>query len=141
MEHIEAIVADASGLMLDHAVNAAFQGELPALETAARRALARAGDANALLGAALRHALALRRAQLDRDAGAQARMPYGGGFGRTRIFETHLRAWSAGRLARAIEILAEAVDRARREPRLAHAVALRALWRIAFMAGARAPTG
>jgi DNA polymerase-3 subunit delta len=131
VDHIEAIVSDASSLMLDHAVDGAFDGDFGALEAGARRALTQGGDAGLLLGAALRHALGLRRARLDLDAGAPARAPFGGGPRRAQIFDAHLRAWTAARLARAVEILAEAINKLRREPKLAEAIALRALWRIA----------
>lgn len=134
-DHIEAIVSDASGLALEDAVDAAFDGNFAALEFGAQRALTRSGDAGPLLGAALRRALALRRAKLDLDAGGAPRTPYGGG-GRGRTFDAHLRAWSAARLSRAVEIFAEAVKDARREPRLAEAIALRAFWRIASSARA-----
>ncbi len=137
VEHIEAIVSDAGGLMLDHAVNSAFQGDYAALESSARRALMQGSDANLLLGAALRHALGLRHARLDIEAGAGPRQSHGGGFGRAQAFETHLRAWSAAGLARAVQILAEAIDRARREPKLAEAIALPALWSIAQAARAK----
>ncbi len=134
VDHIEAIVSDASSLMLDHAVDGAFDGDFGALEAGARRALTQGGDAGLLLGAALRHALGLRRARLDLDAGAPARAPFGVGPRRAQIFDAHLRAWTASRLARAVEILAEAINKARREPKLADAIALRALWRIASAA-------
>jgi DNA polymerase-3 subunit delta len=141
VEHIEAIVSDAAGLILDQAVHRAFDGDCAALETTARRALAQGGDTNLLLGAALRYALGLRRARLDVEAGAGAKAHgggYGGGPSRAQAFEAHLRAWSAERLGRAIEILAEAIDRARREPKLGEAIALRALWSIAQAARANA---
>lgn len=136
-EHIEAVVSDASGLMLEHAVDGAFDGDFEALEAHARRALAQGSDAGLLLGAALRRALSLRRARLDLDAGAPSRPPQGGA-SRAKAFEAHLRAWTAARLTRAVEALAEAIDRARREPKLAEAIALRALWRIASFAGSAA---
>jgi DNA polymerase III subunit delta len=138
LEHVEAVVSDASGLMLDAAVNAAFDGELDALEAGARRAFAQGTDANQLLGAALRHALGLRRARLDADAGEGTKEGQGGGIFYTRIFEVHLRAWSAAKLARAIEILADAIQKMRREPKLGQAIASRALWSVALAARQRA---
>ncbi|WP_395666269.1 DNA polymerase III subunit delta [Methylocella sp.] len=132
VEHVEAVVADASSLLLDHAVDGAFRGDYAALDAGARRLFAQGGDVNQLLGAALRHALGLRRARLDRDAGGG----HGGGFGGARERERQLDAWSAERLARAVEILAEAVRRARLEPRLAEAAGLRALWSVAAAARA-----
>ena len=139
VDHIEAIVSDASSLMLDHAVDGAFDGDFAALEASARRALTQVGDAGVLLGAALRHALGLRRARLDLDAGSAPRAPQGG-WSRARAFDAHLRAWTAVRLGRAVETLAEAINNARREPKLAEAIALRALWRVASFAGAK-PSG
>lgn len=137
LEHVEAVVSDASGLMLDDPVNAAFDGEFDALETGARRAFAQGTDANQLLGAALRHALSLRRARLDADAGAGTKEGQGGGMFRARVFEAHLRAWSAAKVARAIEILADAIQKTRREPKLGQAIALRALWSVAQAARAK----
>jgi DNA polymerase III subunit delta len=135
LEHVEAIVADASGLMLDDSVNAAFDGKFDALEAGARRAFAQGTDPNQLLGAALRHALSLRRARLD---GAETRAAQGGGIFRARVFEAHLGAWSAAKLARAVEILADAILKTRREPKLGQAIALRALWSVAQAARSKA---
>ncbi|MEJ0094906.1 MAG: DNA polymerase III subunit delta [Methylocella sp.] len=141
LDHVEAIVSDASSLMLDHAVNSAFGGDFVALESSARRIFTQGGDASALLGAALRHALILHRSRLNTEAGARAhdgpheRPAFG--FRRSDAFDRHLRAWTAARLARAIEILGEAVGKTRREPKLAEATALRALWTIALAARAK----
>jgi DNA polymerase-3 subunit delta len=141
LDHVEAIVSDASGLMLDHAINSAFDGDFAALEFSARRIFTQGGDASLLLGAALRHALSLHRARLDIEAGAMAREGSGEsrgfGFKRTGLFDQHVRAWSAARLARAIEILGEAIGKTRREPKLAEAIVLRALWTIALAAPAK----
>ena len=136
VEHIEAIVSDAGGLMVDHAVDNAFDGDFAAFEGSARRALTQGADARSLLGVALRHALGLRRARLDVEAGRRRGLQ-GGGWSRSRSFDAHLRAWTAARLTRAVEILAEAMNKARREPKLAEAIALRALWRVASSARAR----
>ena len=59
---IEAVVADASALVLDHAVDGAFAGDVVAVETTTERLFAENGDVNQLLGSALRHASALHRA-------------------------------------------------------------------------------
>jgi len=142
LDHVEAIVSDASSLILDHVVNGAFDGDFSALEASARRVFAEAGDPNQLLGAALRHAMALHRARLDIEAGADARETgpsFFGGSRRTEAFDRHRRAWTAARLARAIDIIAEAVGRSRREPKLAEAVAMRALWSVAGAARKNAP--
>jgi DNA polymerase-3 subunit delta len=143
LEHVEAIVSDASSLVLDHVVNGAFDGDFSALEASARRVFGEAGDPNQLLGAALRHAMALHRARLDVEAGEEAREAgasfFAGGFRRGEAFDRHRRSWTAAKLAHATEILAEAIGRARREPKLAEAAAMRALWRIAGAARKNAP--
>jgi DNA polymerase III subunit delta len=133
IDHITAIVAEASSLALDTAIDGAFEGDLRAVEKTAERVFSEGGDYNALLGAALRHATALHRARLDAESG---RGPGGGGFGfrRSPAFERHVRAWPSERLARTIVALNQAIGKARRDPRLADQIALRALWTIALSA-------
>ena len=124
---IEAIVADASALVLDHAVDGAFGGDVVAVETTTERLFAENGDVNQLLGAALRHASALHRAASGGGDGSF----YGP---RKAQAQAQLRRWSEPRLGRAVAVLGEAVGRARREPRLAQAIAVRALWTVALAA-------
>ena len=136
--HVEAIVADASALVLDHAIDGAFAGAFPAIETTTERAFGENGDVNQLLGAALRHATALHKARVAMDAGG------GGGndgfYGSRRAAaEQQLKIWDAARLGKAVTALGDAVGRARREPRLAQAIAVRALWTVAL--GARGREG
>ena len=137
--HVEAIVADAAALVIDHAVDGAFRGEFAAIEQTTERLFGENSDVNFLLASALRHAMALHRARITMDAGG-----YGGGGGdtgfygpRRAIAEQQLRLWNADRLARAVTTLSEAVGRARREPRLAQAIAVRALWTVALGAKSR----
>ena len=125
LDHVEAIVSNASSLMASKAVNAAFDGDLAALD-AGLRDMAGAGDHHMVLAAALRHALDLHRAR----PGA----PYefaGTGFGQKDAFERHSRLWPQAGLLRAIGILSEAIARTRREPKLGSSAAERALWSIA----------
>lgn len=130
VDHVEAIVADASSLALDHAIDGAFSGTFAAVETTTQRVFQENGDVNALLGAALRHAMALHRAK----SGAGE----GGFYGpRRSIAEQQLRQWDAGRLAKVVKLLGDAVGRARREPRLAQPIAVRALWSVASAARGR----
>ncbi len=138
IDHIAAIVAEASSLALDTAIDGAFEGDLRAVEKTAERVFSEGGDYNALLGAALRHATALHRARLDAESG---RGPGGGGgfgFRRSPAFERHVRAWPSERLARTIVALNQAIGKARRDPRLADQIALRALWSIALSAKKKA---
>ena len=136
MDHVAAIVADASNVAIDAATDGAFDGDLQAVEKTAERVFSEGGDYNALLGAALRHATALHRARLDAESGRSG----SGGFGfrRNAAFDRHLRAWSSERLVRVINALNQAIGKARRDPRLADQIALRALWWIALQAKRKA---
>lgn len=130
--HVEAIVADASALVLDHAIDGAFRGAFAAIETTTERIFQESGDVNFLLASALRHATALHRARIAMDGGGSGD---GGFYGPRRAAAAEqLRLWDAGRLARTITTLGEAVGRARREPRLAQPIAVRALWAVALAA-------
>ena len=130
--HVEAVVADASALVLDHAIDGTFDGALEMVETTTERIFQENGDVNGLLAAALRHATALHRAQLALHEGGHIE---GGFYGpRRAVAERQLRSWDAGRLARAIGVLSDAVGHARREPRLAQPIAVRALWAVAMAA-------
>lgn len=131
--HIAAIVTDASNLSVEAAVDSAFNGNLAAVEKMAERVFSEGGNYNALLGAALRHATALHRARLDAESG---RGSGGGGFGfrASKTFDEQRRTWPSERLARTIVALNEAIGKARRDPKLASQIALRALWSIALSA-------
>jgi DNA polymerase III subunit delta len=131
--HIDAIVADASMLALDAAVNGAFEGNLGAVHETTARVYAEGGDYNMILGVALRHAILLHRMRLDIEAG-RGSGGSGQGYGRAAVLDKHVRAWTSPRLARAIAILNEAVARSRREPKIAEAITTRALWTIALAA-------
>ena len=133
--HVEAIVADASSLVLDHAIDGAFRGGFAAVESTTEKVFAENSDVNMLLSSALRHATLLHRARLALDGGAG---DPGGFYGaRKAAAEQQLRLWDAGRLAKAVTSLGEAIGRARREPRLAQAIAVRALWSVALAARAK----
>lgn len=132
---VRAVIADASGLAMDDAVNAAFSGSLSEVEVISGRVFSTGHPASVLLGAALRHGMALHRVCLDIEAGmttdaALEKVKRGPG-GRT--ISRQLRLWSAPRAAKAIEVLAGAVERTRRQPALDEAFATRALWTVARM--------
>ena len=135
LDHVEAIVADASALVLDHAIDGAFRGAFAAVEATTEKVFAENSDVNMLLGSALRHATMLHRARLAMDGGGGES---GGFYGaRKAAAEQQLRMWDAPRLAKAVTILGDAIGRARREPRLAQAIAVRALWSVALAARAK----
>ena len=107
------------------------------MEKTAERVFSEGGDYNALLGAALRHATMLHRARLDAELG---RRGMGSGFGGRRgdSFEKHVRNWSSERLARVITAINQAIGKARRDPKLADQIGMRALWTIAMQAKRKA---
>ena len=133
--HVEAVVADASAFVLDHAIDGAFSGAFPAIEATTERAFGENGDVNQLLGAALRHATALHKARVAMDAGGGGQDGFYGS--RRAAADQQLRLWDAARLGKAVAALGDAVGRARREPRLAQAIAMRALWTVASSAKTR----
>ena len=135
LDHVAAIVCDASNLIAGEAVNAAFDGGFAALDARLRHIFAGARDYHALLAAALRHALDLHRARRDAEEGPREGSGFASaGFRQKEAFERHLHAWTRPSLGRAIDTLAEAVARARREPKLGPSLAARALWTIAHTA-------
>ncbi len=89
-----------------------------------------------------RHATMLHRAGSMRKRARSANEPgnFGsGGFRRSAAFDRHVRAWTSDRLARVIAALSQAIGKARRDPRLADLIAVRALWAVALTAK-RKPT-
>jgi DNA polymerase-3 subunit delta len=135
LDHVEAIVSNASSLVAAKAVTAAFEGDLAALDAGLRN-MASAGDHHMVLAAALRQAMDLHRVRPGAAVaqGARGAPPYefaGAGFGQKDAFERHLRVWTQTSLGRVIGILSEAIARTRREPKLGPSAAERALWTIA----------
>ena len=133
---VDSLIADASALAMDDAVNGAFDGDYVTVEETARRFFATGGDGSVLLGAAVRHALSLHRMCLDAENGAS---PEGlpakyGRYGGARALVPQIKRWSSARMARAVSILADAVQKTRREPALDEPTAIRALWSVALAA-------
>ncbi|HEU5016944.1 MAG TPA: DNA polymerase III subunit delta [Pseudolabrys sp.] len=136
---VMAVVADASALALDGVLDAAFAGRTG--ETEAEFAKARAGGSSpaAIVSAAIRHVANLHKMRLTVDAGdsidfAMKRAAPPVHFTRMDRVGAALRTWSAARLVRAMQQLAEASLDARRNPALAEATAHRALLSIAVNA-------
>ncbi|MGH6842907.1 MAG: DNA polymerase III subunit delta, partial [Methylocella sp.] len=141
LDHVAAIVCDASNLILNEAVDAAFDGGFNALDVRLRHIFAGASDYHTLLAAALRHALDLHRARRDAEEGPREGSGFASaGFRRNESFERHRRAWTRPNLGRAIDTIGEAVLGARREPKLGPTLAARALWTIAHTARSKTAT-
>jgi DNA polymerase III subunit delta len=136
LDHVAAIVCDASNIVLAETVNKAFQGELAALDSSLQHIFAGASDHHALLAAALRHALELHRARTGTDEGPRSFADASRLLGprQREAFGQQLRQWTPGTLAEAIGTLARAIAQIRQEPSLGPPLAARALWAIAVSA-------
>jgi DNA polymerase-3 subunit delta len=135
LDHVAAIVCDASNIVLAETVNKAFQGELAALDSSLQHIFAGASDHHGLLAAALRHALELHRAR----TGADGPRSFADRFRlmgpkQREAFGQQLRQWTPGALAEAIGTLARAIAQIRQEPSLGPPLAARALWAITVSA-------
>lgn len=140
VEHVVAAVADASIQANDDALDAAFGGDMAGLDAAMRKLHLGPVEAGLLLGAALRHAVALHRAKL---AGPGGDSPFRFGLPprRKAAIDRQLAALGIDALARTVVRLGEGIALVRREPRLAVDHATRALWTVALSARPRAGRG
>ncbi len=140
LDDIEAVGSDASGSAINAVIDAAFAGRPDEVERGYRRLRLEGTDPSVLLGAGLRHALALYAARLEGDAGKSNAALVAGWrglhFRRQRVVETQLGRWSTAGLRRVTEVLQDTVLAARRaNPALAHARASALLLRLAMGAG------
>jgi DNA polymerase III subunit delta len=137
-EHVEAVVSDASALASDAVVDAAFTGDVVALDNALQRLVTNSSEAGTVLSAAVRHAGWLHRtkAAMDRGETAEAILGqltrYGIAFRRKAAIERQLRTVTLDGSLRAATRLGDAVGLARRNPDLAPSLAGRALWSVAL---------
>ena len=139
LDDVMAVVSDASAEALDSVVDATFAGKTADLETEFSKARNAGSNPGAIVSAALRQVSNLHRMRLSLDAGESLDMVMMRGrppvhFSRKTSVEAALRAWSAPRLVRAMDQLAEATLDTRRQPALAEAIAQRALLSLAYTA-------
>lgn len=138
LEDVDAVVSDVSSLAVDGVVDAAFGGDLQAVDDGFRRLTGEGTAPSVLLGALLRHALALFSARLDvgggRSIGEVTGSWRGLHFRRKNAIERQLALWQAPALRRVIETLQAAVLGSRRSPDLGAALASRTLLDIAAAA-------
>jgi DNA polymerase-3 subunit delta len=130
VDDVEAVVGDVSTLTSDAALDAAFAGDLGALDNAFARLRAEATDPGTLMNAALRHALMLLRARFAIEAGATIEEQLRAtrvNFRREDTVKRQLRAWTSARLLAVIRACGDAVAEARKQPGLAAQVAHKTL--------------
>ena len=136
------IVADASTLALDGVIDATFAGKPPDVETEFGKARAGGSSPAAIVSAAIRHVANLHKMKLAVDAGDSTEFAMKRGappvhFTREKTVGEALRIWSAPRLIRAMEQLAEASLDMRRNASLAETMAQRTLLALAMNARRR----
>jgi DNA polymerase-3 subunit delta len=142
IDDVTAIVADASSLALDAAVDAAFTGRAAEVEAHFAKARAAGIYPGVIVGAALRQVAQLHRARLAIEEGASLEQALGGAmpglhFRRKPRIEKALSLWSAARLEKIMGRLAEASLDVRQRPAVAEAICQRALMAATEMARRR----
>jgi len=143
LDDVMAVVADASALVLDSLVDAAFAGRTAEVEKEFAKATTAGTAPYATVGAALRQVERLHQIRLmiessgisATDAVEQVQPSIH--FRRKPFVETALKNWTSARLARAMSALAEASFEARRQPALAETIAQRAMLQVATAARRR----
>ncbi|NWG24115.1 MAG: DNA polymerase III subunit delta [Pseudorhodoplanes sp.] len=142
IDDVFAIVADASDLALDDAVDAAFAGKPADVELHFKKARAAGTSPGTIMLAALRQTGLLHRLRLMVDAGASADQAINAArpplhFRRRSLVETALTTWSSAKLLRVFTQLSDTLLESRRQSDLAEALTQRALVGIAQSARRR----
>ncbi len=119
LDDVAAVVADASALVLDNLIDAAFAGRAAEVESNLARTREAGIAAGRIATAALLQVGQLHRARMAIESGlsipeAADQVVSKAQFRRKRAIEDALRAWTAARLERVMERLAEAALDARR---------------------------
>lgn len=134
LEDVQAVVGDASGVMLDQALDAAFAGRPQEAELHFSKAVAEGTSPAAVVGAALRQVAQLHKLRLAVDGGLPPSEALGQSFffRRKSSWEQALQAWSTQRLGQAMSHLAAVALAIRQNPPLAESHARAALLRLAI---------
>jgi DNA polymerase-3 subunit delta len=136
LDDVDAVMSDVSSLAMDAVVDAAFSGEGARLDQAYCRLAAEGVSPSVVLGAALRHAIALLSAREDIRAGRsldEAWRSFRLHFRRESAIKQQLQRWTVLPLARAVSRLQAAVLESRRQAEVAESVASQALFEIAHL--------
>jgi DNA polymerase-3 subunit delta len=142
LDHVMAVVADASELKLDAIVDGAFAGRPELVETEFAKAMSGGTYPGVIISAAQRQAAWLHKSALALGEGTPLSMLLEGGFPRLHFsrkaaVETALRNFNPARLFAIIDQLATAALEMRKQPSLGVAIAQRALLSIAVNARRR----
>lgn len=136
VDHVMAIVTDASGLALDAIIDSAFSGRPADVETVFTKAIASGVYPGAVMVTAQRHAAQLHKTRLSVDDGQSISSAVESGFPRLHFsrkaaVEIALQNATIERLLKTIAQLAEAAFEMRKQSDLAVAIAQRALMSVA----------
>jgi DNA polymerase-3 subunit delta len=142
LDHVMAVVADASELKLDPIVDGAFAGRPELVESEFAKAMVAGTYPGVIISAAQRQAAWLHKSALALAEGTPLSALLEGGyprlhFSRKAAVETALRNFNAARLVGIIEQLATAALDMRKQTNLAAAIAQRVLLSIAVNAKRR----
>jgi len=141
LHDLEAIMSDVSALRSDMVVDAAFAGDAENADDAFQRLLGEGTHASVVLGALLRHALALLPLSVDMQTGRPASSAVeswrGLHFKRKQAVERHLAACDVAGLRTTIDKLQAAILDTRRIPDLTDSIAARMILEIATRARTR----
>jgi DNA polymerase III subunit delta len=143
LDHVMAVVADASELKLDPIVDAAFAGKPELVESEFAKAMVAGTYPGVIISSAQRQAAWLHKSSLAIAEGTPAASLLEGGFPRLHfsrkpMVEIALRNLSAARLVAIIDQLAAAALDMRKQTSLASVIAQRALLSIAVNARRKA---
>jgi DNA polymerase-3 subunit delta len=142
LDHVMAVVADASEMKLDPIVDGAFAGRPDLVESEFAKAMVAGTYPGVIISAAQRHAAWLHKSALAVAEGTPVSTLLDSGFPRLHfsrkpMAETALRHFSAAKLVAIIEQLATAALDMRKQTSLAAAIAQRTLLSIAANARRR----
>ena len=142
LDHVMAVVADASELKLDPIVDGAFAGKPELVESEFAKAMVAGTYPGVIISAAQRQAAWLHKSELAMAEGASLSTLLDGGFPRLHFsrkaaVETALRNFNAARLLAIIDQLATAALDMRKLPALAAVIAQRTLLSVAVNAKRR----
>jgi DNA polymerase III subunit delta len=139
LDHVMAVVADASEMKLDPIIDGAFAGKPELVESEFAKAMVAGTYPGLIIASAQRHAAWLHKSSLAVAEGTPASQLLDSGFPRLHfsrkpMAETALRNFSPARLAAIIDQLAVVALEMRKQTALAAAIAQRALLSIAVNA-------
>jgi DNA polymerase-3 subunit delta len=140
VEDVEAIVADAAPSGLDALIDHALLGDFTGVERASFRFFADGGDAEVVIMRLVSRMGLLHRIRLEMETGKGFEAALQGQFlppAARAALARQAERWSPGALGKRLPAIRAAAARARRDPRLARAAAMRALWALARSTGNR----